>query len=527
MNSKLTRSILLVLGMTVAGMSVQAQSLRSPPTVTAAVKAHDLTGVNALLKKGADVNAVDVDGTTPLMLAVQERDADMIQTLLKAGAEVDTANRYGATALHTAARNGDTRSAILLLNAGANPGTALPEGETVLMAASRTGNVELVNALLAGSKNSAGETVSKADPNFKESWKGQTALMWAAAEGHADAIRALVAGGARVDEFSTQIEVPEVNPDRRVGGFVYAKIPKGRMAAIHFAARGGHLDAVNALVQSGANVNIVDADGSNAMIIATINGHPDIAVSLLEAGADPNIADNYGRTILFEATDMNTLDANPRPAPLASGEKTYVDVVKLALAKGADPNARLKTALPSWVAQGGEHNPILREGATAFLRASLSGDLEVIRLLLDAKADTTLVTAGEKLKPYADGGPNRDNYGQTNALQAAAGVGWREEVSRGRDQDAIETIKLLLARGADVNAANGAGNTPLHGAALRGSPAIVEFLLKQGADPTVKNARGLTPVDIAMGVPEFRIMLNQAVVNVFRQNAPAKLSSNR
>lgn len=520
MSKTVNRSILVALAAALVAGQAQATTAES---VVAAVKAHDVHAVRALLKKGADAGAADVDGTTPLMLAVQERDADMVQALLAAGAKVDAANRYGATALHTAARNGDAKSALLLLKAGANAGAVSPEGETVLMAAARTGNVELINALLKGDKSGA----NKADPNSKEGWKGQTALMWAAAEGHADAITALIAGGADVNAASTDIVLPTIEPERRIGGFVYSTIPKGKLTALHFAARAGRLDAVRALIKAKANLDVVDSDGTNALVIATMNGHPDIAIELLNAGADPKVADKYGRTVLFAATDMNTIDANPRPAALMMGDKTYLDVVKAAIAKGADVNATLKAKLPNWVAQGGEHNPILREGATTFLRASMSGDLAVMNLLLQAGADPMATTVEEKLKPYSEGGPDRENFGKTTPLQAAAGVGWRDEVSRGRDEDAIAAIKLLLAKGGDINAANGGGNTPLHGAAMRGSPAIVEFLLKTGADPARKNARGMTAMDIAKGEPRYRIEPNQAVATVLAQYAPARMSANR
>ncbi len=508
------------LSLAIAAVTVQAQSV---PSIVSAVKAHDVAGVTSQLQKGADVNAADLDGTTPLMLAVQERDTDMIQALLKAGASVDATNRYGATALQTAARNGDARSATLLLNAGASPGTASPEGETALMAAARSGNVELINALLAGGTASAGQASNKADPNFKEGWKGQTALMWAAAEGHADAVRALIAGGASVNEFSALITVPEPS-EKRAGGFVYPKIPKGRMTALHFAARNGHLDAVQALREGGADLNSTDAEGTNALVLATLNGHPDVAVALLEGGADPKIADKYGRTVLFEATDMNTLDANARPAPHVTGDKTYVDVIKLAIAKGADVNATLTGTLPIWVAQGGTHNPMLREGATAFLRASMSADLPVMNILLAAGADPFKATAKDDgpAKRMFGGG----NTGSTTPLMAAAGVGWREEISRGRVPDAIEAIKLLLAKGADINQANNGGDTPLTGAAMRGEPAIVEFLLKKGANINHKNGLEATAMDIAGGLVDYHVQPNPAVAEVLRKYAPtAKLSA--
>ncbi len=523
MRSKpLVIAVLTTLSLALAAATANAESAQSEQSVIAAVRAHDVAGVSTLLKKGANVNAPDLDGTTPLMTAVHERDADMIQALLKAGAEVDATNRYGATALHTAARSGDAQSAMLLLNAGANPAASLPEGETVLMAASRTGNVDLIKALLAGGKGKAGD-VNKADPNYKEGWKGQTALMWAAAEGQVGAIDALIAGGANPNEFSAEIIVPEPNPDRRANGFVYPKIPKGRMTALHFAARNGHLDAAQALIRGKADLNLVDANGTNALILSTLNGHPDVAVALLEAGADPKIADKYGRTVLFNAVDMNTLDANARPAPNVTGDKSYVDVIKLAVAKGADVNATLTEKLPIWVAQGGAHNDLLREGATAFIRASMSADLPVMNILLAAGADPLKATGADDRTPGRRLG---EITGKTTPLMAAAGVGWREEISRGRVPDAIEAVKLLVAKGGNINEANQGGDTALTGAAMRSEPALVEFLLSIGADPKHKNARGLTAMDIANGNSDYSILPNPLVADALKKHAPtAKFSA--
>ena len=375
--------------------------------------------------------------------------------------------------------------------------------------------------MLAGSKGKVGD-VNRADPNYKEGWKGQTALMWAAAEGHADAIAALIAGGANPNEFSAEIIVPQ--PSRRTNGFVYPNIPKGRMAALHFAARNGHLEAVQALVQGKSDINAVDADGSNALILALLNGHTDVAVALLEAGADPKIADRFGRTALFVAIDMNTREAEARPTPPVTGDKTYVDAINTAIAKGADVNAPLKATLPPMMAQSGIRNGLLMAGATPFLRASMSADIEVMKILLAAGADPLKATD-------KDEGPAKQvffgfNSGTTTPLMAAAGVGWRGEISRGRVPDAIEAIKLLLARGADINQANDAGNTPLIGAAIRGEPALVEFLLQNGANPDAKNGVGLTAMDVAAGSSDNSLLPNPLVAEVLRKHRlPAKLSA--
>lgn len=424
--------------------------------------------VDDFIARGADVNATEDDGTTLLMRAVNGRASQIAQRLIDAGANVSAANRFGVTALYLAARNSDTLIATALLAAGADPNTALPEGETVLMTAAKNGSTQIVRALLgANPAASASATVtatatakadSRANPNAKEGWYGQTALMWAAAEGHADVVQALIAGGA--------------------------------------------------------DLNAVDQEGTSALIFATLNGHLDIAGALLDADADPKLADSYGRTVLFVAVDLNTIDANQRPATLPTATLKPIDIVKLALEHGADPDAALVRGLPSFLAQGVALDTILNAGATPLLRAAMSGDLQMIDTLLAAGANPLAATAERELVNV--GANERPANGKTTTLMAAAGVGWSESANRGRESDALKTIQLLLERGADVNAANQSGETALHGATLRGSAAIIQFLADRGANLTAKNAKGYTPLDIATGIPEDGIPYNEATASLLR-----------
>ena len=447
-----------------------------PATILEAVLVGDRAAVEQFIARSANVDETETDGTTLLMRATHGGFPDIAARLIAAGANVSAANSYGVTALYLAARGTDSATTQALLAAGADANTSLPGGETVLMTAAKTGDTEIVRALLAGGMDAAGARAQssgysaaalapgpthRADPNAKENWYGQTALMWAAAEGHAD--------------------------------------------------------VVALLIEAGANVDAVDEKGANALILATLNGHLGIAGLLLEAGAAPNIADTYGRTVLFVATDLNTTAANPRPAPPITGDFTPVDIVKLALAKGANPDAPLGKELPNDFTLDGEHDPILNKGATAFLRAAMSGDLEIMQILLDAGADPLAATA--EREAVTIGGIERLSHGKTTALMAAAGVGWRESVSRGREADAIKAIELLLDRGADINAANQSGDTALHGATLRGSTAIIQYLVDHGANVRAKNRKGQTPLDIAMGVPEDRIPYNEATAALLRSLA--------
>jgi uncharacterized protein len=491
-----------------------------PDTLLDSVLMGDEAAVKTFLAKGEDPNATETDGTTLLMRAIHGRHPRIAQVLIEAGANVAAGNRYGVTPLYLAAQVHDATTARALLTAGADANTALPEGETVLMTAAKDGSLEIVRALLgetdAKTEADAASSTSRADPNAKEGWYGQTALMWAAAEGHTEIISALLRAGANVNQRSDLFDAPEPHPDSLQEGFAYPRILRGRLTALHFAARQGKLEAARTLVEAGADLDATDEDGADALILATLNGHLDLASMLLEAGANPNIADSYGRTVLFAATDLDADDASPQPAPATAEDLSPVDLVKLALNKGANPDAALTKSLPSTSrAQAGGGGPGTAEGATPLLRAAATGDLEIMHLLLGAGANPLVATTGHPA--VGDGTAERFANGGTTALMAAAGVGWRESESRGHDRDAIQAIELLLDHGADVNATNQSGETALHGATLRGSTAIIQFLVDHGANLYAKNARGWTPLDIAMGQPEERIPYNEATASLLRR----------
>ena len=537
-----SRDILVVVLLGLAGCGTGEQPVNEPfaehyqpTTLLEAVLLGDRPAVERFLANGADVNAAEPDGTTPLMRAIHGQFPTIAVVLINAGADVSAANTYGVTPLYIAARITDAESTRALLRAGANANTALPEGETVLMTAARAGSADIVRSLLAGGTSASalndlvpvetadvqtagyGSVVSpvrrtnRADVNAHEGWYGQTALMWAAAAGHADIVRILLEAGANVDEHSHAIDTPRRNLESTYGNVDY---PKGGLTALHFAAREGQREAVQALIDGGADLDAVDEEGANALIFAVTSGHLDIATLLLEAGADPNVADTYGRTVLFAAADWN-------PGAAAAGDDIGQDgsaaenLAKLALAKGANPDAALTKALPSYLVQGGEQNALLNRGATPLFRAAMSGDLELVELLLDAGADPLAATAARA--PVTVGGVEQPANGGTTTFMAAAGVGWQPALSRGRESDVLRTLELLLERGADVNAANQQGDTALHGATLRGSTAIIQFLADRGANLRAKNVKGQTALDIAMGVPEQRIPYNEAATNLLRR----------
>jgi|SRR5579871_195804 len=437
-----------------------------------AVKSGDTATVTALLQQHADVNVPEADGTTALEWAARQDDLKLADQLLRAGANVNAANRYGVTALYLACVNGSAPMIERLLEAGADANAVWTEGETPLMLAARTGNVEAAKVLLANG----------ADVNAKEPVHGQTPLMWAAAEAHPAMMRELIAHGADVNMRSTvQHWQRQVTSEPREKW-----LPLGGFTALLFAARQGCVECEHVLVDAGADVNMVDPTGISAPIMAIINGHYDCAAYLIDKGSDPNLADETGRTALYAAVDFNTMPVDNRPSPkVIDNEVSSFELIKMLLAKGANPNAQLKKQQPYRAKLDRGDDTMLTTGTTPFLRAAKAGDVEAMKLLLEKGADAKLGTKAG-----------------INPLMAAAGLGTKEEDTTGRhktEADAIEAIDLCLKAGLDINAADQRGQTALHGAALKGYDQVVQFLADHGAKLDVKDKRGFTPLDAALG----------------------------
>ena len=418
----------------------------------------------------------DVDGTTPLHWAVRAGDLAAARRLLKDGADAKAVNRYGVTPLSLAAEAGNAPMIDALLKAGADANATASGGQTMLMMAARTGSVAAVKLLVARGAN----------VNGRETVLGENAVIWAAAENQAAAIAALAASGADVNARSNATAFPRRDyGDGKSGRFTV--LPRGDWTPLMYAARQDAQAAIAALVAAGADANLTDPDGTNALTLAIINAHYDVAKLLLEKGADPNIADARGMTALYAAVDMNTLDETPgRPDPKATGSLDSLAMIDVLLAHGADPNARLKAVVLERVHNNGD--PVLGEGATPLMRATRKADVAATRLLLARGAD-----------------PKAAMKGGVTALMVASGFGGQVRFAEynprsGTERDYIESARLCVGRGADINAANDAGQTALHVAAAQRGDEFITFLAKSGARLDAKDKQGHTALDVALGL---------------------------
>jgi len=257
-----------------------------------------------------------------------------------------------------------------------------------------------------------------------------------------------------------------------------------------FAVREGCMDCVKALLEKGAKIDLPDPEGVTPLISAVFNAHFDVAKYLIDQGANVNRFDWWGRTPLYLAVDYNTLPHGGRPDQPSLDETLPIDIVRILLEKGANPNIQLKL-FPPFRATGNDRglDGMLTIGTTPLLRAAKGLDAPAIKLLLEHGAIVDL--------------PN--SQGMTPTL-AASGMGSTDADTRGYfttsdvQERSIASLELLLAHGGEVNGrAARFEQAPLHGAAFWGWNDVVEYLLKKGADINLKDSRGFTAVDYAMG----------------------------
>jgi ankyrin repeat protein len=457
-------------------LAAEIQSAGAAKIAAATKDGQRSAALDMIAKKSGDVNAAEADGTTPLLWAANLNETDLALRLLKAGANPKVHNQLGSTPLGEAALNANTELIRALLQAGADPNAPGADAQTPLMIVSRTANVAAAKLLLDKGAN----------PNVKEAQREQTSLMWAAASSQGAMMRELLAHGAEVDvKSATDLMTPLVSGEPRA-----QPRPPGGMTAMLFAAREGCMDCVKALVEKGAKLDLADPEGVTPLITAVFNARFDVAKYLIEKGANIDKWDWWGRSPLYLAVDYNTLPHGGRPDQPSLDATLPIDIVRILLEKGANPNLQLKL-FPPYRATGADRgvDGMLTVGTTPLLRAAKAQDAASIKLLLDHGAIVDL--------------PN--NQGMTPTV-AASGMGSVDADTRGNyysadiQERAIASLDLLIAHGGELNGKAGRlQQTPLQGAAFWGWNKVVEHLLAEGADVNETDGRGYTAVDYAMG----------------------------
>src|SRR5215831_4634408 len=470
------------------------------------------------IRAGADVNEAQPDGTRPIHWAVYRVDYELLSALIAKKANLNVRNEFGSTPIAEAAGLADARMVKMLLDGGANPEGANPDGETALMLAIKTGEVGLVDMLIKAGAN----------VNTIEKFHNQTPLMWAvtAPKNAGDMVKLLLAKGADVKPRALYTDWPsQITNEPRA-----QYRPVGGLTALLYAARDGCLDCVDALIKAGADVSMPTPEGVTPLMLALDNDHNDVARLLLDRGANPELWDWWGRTALYIVIDRRETNAAGARGGAAGGggrggaaaarggsrpAVSDMDIINALLAANVDLNPELNFHRPSRGGNSGRFiDPLMNTGCTPLLRATMGGDSEVVRLLLDKGAN-----------------PNINDMGLTPFLVAAGvgpgnrgGTGLAAQYSAGGPVN-MELMEMLLQHGADVNAqvsgtltysmrvsrapSANEGKTALHLAAETGKTDLVRYLLQKGANTEITDADGKKPFDLmaADGPAEIRSLL--------------------
>ena len=241
----------------------------------------------------------------------------------------------------------------------------------------------------------------------------------------------------------------------------------GGLTPLIFAARANDLESVKALLDAGVNANQQSGYGWSALLVAAQNRYYKLGAYLIERGADVNLAHNGGWTPLYLATDNRNIENGDYP--VRKPDMDHLDFIKLLLDKGANVNHRVKDSSETRTVFTNQW--LDENGATAFLRASQSGDVELMKLLISRGADPKINTALN-----------------VSALHVAAGIGWVEGITfEWSPQATLDAVKMLLELGLDPNLQADTGRVALHGAAHKGRADVIQVLVDAGAKIDVRD----------------------------------------
>ena len=515
--------------------------------------------VELLLGAGAKIEAKTRIGEyTPLHLAGGAGQARVVRALLKAGGDPGAVTTTtGATPLHLAAKAMNGEDAVEALLEGGAPANAREKqaGQTPLMFAASYGRAAAVRELMShGADPAASTEVVDALESMFIDRAAQERLMEAVTEvrrsSAAGTDRALSASEVQAalsaereflrsdDEIRKLLE--DFNPDdvanwlpawTTQGGLrsdieilrrpMYETLVgrMGGMTALLHAAREGRIEAAEALLGGGADIDQVGGDGTSPLVIALLNGQFDLAIRLIERGADPNLATQTdGISPLFAVLQTQwelRFTDHPQPRAQDNAEAEYMEVLNALLEAGADPNVRLKTHL-YFNEYTSNKMGLDITGATPFWRAAMALDVEAMKALAAHGADpnipTSLPEPGMRFPGRTIDGRQQDDSGlpilpegtpDAYPIQAAAGVGYMGLGAFHMDNvpnNFLNAVRYLVEeQGADVNLPDAWGYTPLHYASVRGGNDLIEYLVSQGADVGAISRLGQSTADMARG----------------------------
>ena len=472
---------------------------------------NDPSRVWELLAAGADINARDRDGNTPLLLGILEgrMSAETAELLLANGASYLLANNAGNLPLLAAAAAGMPEAARALAAAGARADMKARDGMTALqLALSRGRGAAAPDGDYAGTAlellRARGAELTAAD--------GEKYAREAIAAGDAALLRTLLKHGveARGDFYS-----PEVSAEigAALGEFgaldvLFSREGESPQGWLHYAAKDGNAAEVSRLLGYDADPNLRDANGWTPLGAAVASGHEEVAVVLIQNGADASALpmkeflqamrsfSEDGLLALLEGgmkADLELFADDSEETALHAAARLGYARLLAALVEGAEESALTatdaagRTAL-DYAREGGHAAAVtLLENLTLDPSAVMNdqGDtrLHIAAREGDAAAIRRWIGAGADLNPLNDAA--------MSPLHVAVGSQLRPDAGQ------VAAARALLEGGADVDLLSGRqswtgayAESALLMAASLGAAVMVELLLDFGADPLIRGLRG-------------------------------------
>ncbi|XP_067655089.1 ankyrin repeat domain-containing protein 17-like [Haliotis asinina] len=417
---------------------------------------------------------------SPLEWAIKHNHVKVAEVLLEHGVSLHATSDHEDPLL-TACKTLNATIAELLLYHNANVHVQDVDGNTPLMLACKTGTQQMVIMLLQYDAQVNSLNVDGNSPLLLACHRDD--------DSNSGIAQVLLDVGAQVDVADNTGSTPLLVACRKTENDIdhsllkkdYDKNKQNKQGSAHL---------IYVLLRQNADVNVVNADGDNALLAACRGGNVRIVDLLLKHGSNVDVYDSNKNTPLHLACDRG-----------------YTNVVKLLLAHHADPNvfnAKGETPLilasrtgyvriaQELLENDAEVNAANADYYTPLLLGSEIGDSALIEILLKCKADTEVV----------------DACGKTPLNLAC---------SKGH----FQTVKKLLKYSPKVNVTDDFGNTPLFYACMQEGPGIAALLLRHGADPRIAGESGVTPLLLACDYSDsqtIRLLLeHNAQVNVGRR----------
>ena len=448
---------------------------------------NDPNATEFLISKGADVNSRGKRGMTPLLLACQRGRKDIAEILISKGADVNVRRNDDRTALHIAVARGHKDVAEMLISKGADVNAKANGSQTPLHIAVNQGNIDMVEILI----------VHKAIVDVRDN-AGVTPLGLAEENGHSEIAALLRKHGAKVSKGTGNTPLHQAAMVGNTiktksliaqGADINAKNENGE-TPLHFAARRGNLEIIELLISSGADIEAKEnIYGSAPLLNAAVNGRKEVVALLLEKGANIEVKNSDGLT--------------PLHLTVGYGTTVHTDVIELLIEKGADIESRgygdgtpfqtavvvgRKDVAELLLAKGAKVNVVGKYWGNAAHSAMRANGPEMVRwaiekgVVIPSLHQAAYFGETDKVNSLLNAGADVNQKDQADFTPLLCAV-------FGKKRDVVE---LLLRNGANIEARSCGYVTPLFWACKRGHLDMVKVLVEKGARVNSRSRKNLT-----------------------------------